>query len=277
MSHNLRLIAKLDIKNYNLVKGIGLEGLRVLGDPKKFIDIYSKEGADEIIYHDVVASLYDRTQMLNLVKRTSNDIFLPITTGGGIKTTKDVRDFLNSGADRIFVNSAFIRNKKFINKVVKSFGSSTVVCSIETQRIHEDYFCFIDFGREETRIKFEDWILYAQDCGVGEFLITSIDSDGKGKGFDLFLADKISKKVKIPFIVNGGFGQLVHFKEVLDVCNPNGIALGSMLHYKYLNSSNIIGEGNNYFLKNRKDFMNFGNFSIKQIKEFLSKISNIRQ
>lgn len=273
---NLRIIPKLDIKNHNLVKGINLEGLRVLGDPKNFIKNYYLTGADEIIYHDVVASLYDRKQILDLVKRTAENTFLPITVGGGIKNIDEISDFLNSGADRIFANSSFIRNKKFIVECVSYFGSSTIVCAIEVLKKDNNYFCYADFGREETKVKLEDWIVEIQDSGVGEIIITSIHSDGKGRGFDLNLAETIQKIIKIPYIVNGGFGELHHFDELLNVCNPSGIALGSMLHYGFLNSPIDSSEGNQTFLKTNQKFMNFGNYTLKDIKTHLSKRDIIR-
>lgn len=273
---NLRIIPKLDIKNYNLVKGISMEGFRVLGDPKKFIENYYINGADEIIYHDTVASLYDRKQLLSLVERTAENTFLPITIGGGIKDIKDINDFLNSGADRVFINSSFVRNKKFIRESINHFGSSTILGSVEVHRENKDYFCYIDFGREETKLKFEDWTLELQDNGISELIITSINQDGKGKGFDLFLAEIVQKIVKVPYIINGGFGELFHFDQLLDVCDPNGIAIGSMLHYGFLNSPIGQEEGNISFLKNKKKFMNFGNYNLSEIKSHLLKRKNVR-
>lgn len=273
---NLRIIPKLDIKNYNLVKGISMEGFRVLGDPKKFIENYYVNGADEIIYHDTVASLYDRKQLLSLVERTAENTFLPITIGGGIKDIKDINDFLNSGADRVFINSSFVRNKKFIRESINHFGSSTILGSVEVHRENKDYFCYIDFGREETKLKFEDWTLELQDNGISELIITSINQDGKGKGFDLLLAEIIQKIVKVPYIINGGFGELFHFDQLLDVCDPNGIAIGSMLHYGFLNSPIGHEEGNISFLKNKKKFMNFGNYNLTEIKNHLLKRKNVR-
>lgn len=273
---NLRIIPKLDIKNYNLVKGISMEGFRVLGDPKKFIENYYINGADEIIYHDTVASLYNRKQLLSLVERTAENTFLPITIGGGIKDIEDIKNFLNSGADRVFINSSFVRNKKFIRESINHFGSSTILGSVEVHRENKDYFCYIDFGREETKLKFEDWTLELQDNGISELIITSIDQDGKGKGFDLFLAEIIQKIVKVPYIINGGFGELFHFDQLLDVCDPNGIALGSMLHYGFLNSPIGNEEGNISFLKNKKKFMNFGNYNLSEIKSHLLKRKNVR-
>ena len=274
---NLRIIPKLDIKNHNLVKGISLEGLRVLGDPKNFIENYYKNGADEIIYHDVVASLYERKQLLNLVGRTAKDTFLPIMVGGGIKNLKEINDFLESGADRVFINSAFIRNKNFVKESINYFGSSTIVCSVEALKKDNDYFCYIDFGREETKINLKDWITEMQDIGISEIIVTSIDQDGKGKGFDLYLAEILQKLLKIPYIVNGGFGALNHFDDLLNTCDPSGIALGSMLHYGFSNNPINSSEGNTSFLKNKKKFMNFGNYSLVDIKKHIMTKKNIRK
>ena len=276
LKKNIRIIPRLDIKGPNLIKGIQLEGLRVIGNPNDFALKYYLDGADEIIYHDIVASLYDRKQILNLVKRTAENIFLPITIGGGIKSVSQILDFLNSGADRDFVNSSFLRNKNFIIETVKYFGSTTIVCGIEVQKKGDEYFCYMDFGREETQINFKDWVSEVQSKGVGEIIITSIDCEGKGRGFDLPLAEIIQKYVKIPFIINGGFGEMVHFNDLLNVCDPAGIALGSILHYGYLNSPVDIYEGNQSFIKNKKKFMNFGNFTVSDIKKYLSKKKNIR-
>ena len=184
MKKNLRIIPKLDIKNYNLVKGVNLEGLRVLGDPKNFIKSYYEDGADEIIYHDVVASLYGRNQLSNLIERTAENIFLPLTVGGGIKTIEDIDIALKSGADRIFSNSAFIRNPNFIDEAVKYYGTSTILSSIEVIKKENEYYCQIDFGREETKVRFLDWIEEVQSRGVGEIMITSINAEGRGKGWN---------------------------------------------------------------------------------------------
>ncbi len=278
MSKNLRIIPKIDIKNFNLVKGVHLEGLRVLGDPKVFIKHYYDSGADEIIYHDVVASLYGRNQLEKLVSRTANNVFLPLTVGGGISSIDGIQNMLASGADRIFANTAFIKNPKLINETVKYFGSSTIVASIETIKKNGDYYCSIDFGREETQLKLDEWLVEIQDRGVGEIIVTSIDQDGTGRGFDLKLAEKISKKIYIPFIINGGFGELSHFDEVLNYCEPSGIAIGSLLHYglKTNNLFSDLEEGNKDFINKNKKYFNFGKINLKKIKNYLKNKAQIR-
>ena len=270
----LRIIPKLDIKNHNLVKGVHLEGLRVLGDPKKYAESYYNDGADEIIYHDVVASLYQRNNISSLIKRTSENVFLPMIAGGGINNISRVEEILRSGADRVFINTGALNNPKFIDKVVDSFGSSTLVVSIEFVKLGKNYVCRKDFGREETNKDLFSWAKEAQDRGAGEIVFTSIDLDGTGKGFDLNLAEKISKHIKIPFILNGGISTIEHINDILNASNPSGIALGSMLHYSRLDgnfSKNQSSEGNVNFLKENKNYKNFGKINIKDIKDSLSK------
>tara|TARA_B100000579_G_C22848206_1_gene865709 strand:- start:1919 stop:2767 length:849 start_codon:yes stop_codon:yes gene_type:complete len=270
----LRIIPKLDIKNHNLVKGVHLEGLRVLGDPKKYAENYYNDGADEIIYHDVVASLYQRNNISSLIKRTSENIFLPMIAGGGINNIGQVEEILRSGADRVFINTGALNNPKFIDEVVDSFGSSTLVVSIEFVKLGNNYICRKDFGREETNKDLFSWAKEAQDRGAGELVFTSIDADGTGKGFDLNVAEKISKHIKIPFILNGGISSIEHINDVLNASSPSGIALGSMLHYSRLDesfSNSKQSEGNINFLKENKNYKNFGKINIKDIKDSLSK------
>ena len=231
----IRIIPKLDIKNENLVKGIHLEGLRALGNPEYFAENYYQNGADELIYHDVVASLYDRTSTLPLIEKTSKKTFVPLIVGGGIKNLKQIEKILKSGADRIFINTAAINNKKFIKNIIKEFGASTLVISVEIIKDKKNYYCRKDFGREETNIEFISWCKYLQDIGVVELIITSIDKDGTGEGFDLDIAEKLQRYIEIDYILNGGFSKLDHFLDVLNICKPSGFAIGSALHYNVLN------------------------------------------
>ncbi len=271
---NIRIIPKLDIKNENLVKGVNLEGLRSLGDPKSFAETYYSEGADELIYHDVVASLYERNSAPELIKKTSSNIFLPMLAGGGINSLKEVERVLNSGADRIFINTAAINNKKFVDEIIKFFGSSTLVVSIEIIKKDNSYFCRKDFGREQTNLELSDWCKKIQDKGVVEIMVTSIDRDGTGIGFDLDIVKILKKNVKIPYILNGGFSKLKHFDEVLKIDTPSGFAIGSMFHYNQFKknySKKNTSDGNFEFAKKNLGYNNFKPISIKQIKEHLTK------
>ena len=269
----IRIIPKLDIKNENLVKGVHLEGLRALGDPEYFAENYYKNGADELIYHDVVASLYDRNSTLPLIKKTSKKTFVPLIVGGGIKNLKQIEQILKSGADRIFINSAAINNKKFIKKIISEFGASTLVISLEVVKKNKFYFCRKDFGREETNLELIKWCKLLQDMGVVELIVTSIDKDGTGEGFDLNIAEKLEKNVQVDYILNGGFSKLKHFLDALNVCKPSGFAIGSALHYSVLNHKINLKklDGNFEFLKTKKKFKDFSKISIKDIKNFLKK------
>ena len=271
---NLRIIPKLDIKNENLVKGVNLEGLRSLGNPKKFAEIYYSEGADELIYHDVVASLYERNNTPEFIEKTSENIFLPMLVGGGIKNLKEVERILKSGADRIFINTAAINNPRFIDNIIKFFGASTLVVSVEVVKRDKKFFCRKDFGREQTNLILDDWCKKIQDKGVAEIIVTSIDQDGTGEGFDLDIVKILKKHVHIPYILNGGFSKLKHFEDVLNLDIPSGFAIGSVFHYnqlKKISDKNDYSDGNFEFIKKQSNYNNFKPLSIKKIKKFLIK------
>jgi cyclase len=272
---SIRIIPKLDIKGPNLVKGVNLEGLRALGSPRNFIEHYYNNGADELICHDVVASLYMRNNLDSIIRETSKNIFLPIIVGGGIRNINDIEHLLKSGADRIFFNTAAIKRPSLIKKASKYFGSSTILVSIECIEREKEYFCLVDFGRQLTKIKVTDWIDIVQSNGAGEIIITSVNKEGTGTGFDLNLFEKISKKIKIPLIVNGGFGRLSHIKDLLNYCCPSGIAIGSALHYSSMlniKKKEDLDEGNFEFIRNSKNFLNFKNISIKKIKSYTNNL-----
>ena len=209
----MRIIPKLDIKGSNLVKGVNLEGLRVLGDPKSFINYYFKNGADEFIFHDIVASLYLRNQLASLVEETSKNIFIPIIVGGGVRNLKDIEKLLKSGADRIFINTSALDNKKFLKDACRYFGSSTIVVSIEAVEINNKFFCTKDYGRELTNKEVGGWIKEVEDLGVLEVLITSVNNEGTGKGFNLKLAEVVRNNTTICYIFNGGFKEIKHIKD----------------------------------------------------------------
>tara|TARA_B100001059_G_scaffold236132_1_gene284909 strand:+ start:18885 stop:19724 length:840 start_codon:yes stop_codon:yes gene_type:complete len=267
----LRIIPRLDIKGPNLVKGIHLEGLRVLGNPSRFAKFYYENGADELIFVDVVASLYQRNSLTEIIKNTANDIFIPLTVGGGIRTINDIKNVLRAGADKVAINTAAINNPEFIKIAAREFGSSTIVISVEVIRhSNGDYYCFTNNGREITGINAFEWIKKVQDFGAGEILLTSIDKEGTKKGLDLELINSISKITEIPLIVHGGIGRLEDLEEGFKF-NIDAIALSSVLHYNFIDNNNFsldVKEGNIEFLKK-----NLGNkkneISIDSIKKFL--------
>ena len=228
----MRLIAKLDIKGPNLIKGVCLEGLKVLGDPNEFAKKYYNEGADELIFMDVVASLYNRNSLHEIIKLASRDIFVPFTVGGGIRSIDDALRIFDSGADQVAINTGAVRNPKLINELSKRFGAQAIVLSVEAKKISPDFWePYIESGREKTDLNFKNWIKKGEDLGAGELLITSVDRDGTCKGFDNDLLKVATETVNIPVISSGGFGSL----KDLEVASTNGadaIAIAHSLHYK---------------------------------------------
>ena len=276
--NNKRIIPRLDIKGPNLVKGIHLEGLRVLGKPENFAKFYYEQGADEIIYQDVVASLYQRNSLKNIISRTAQNIFIPITVAGGIRSLNDINDVLRAGADKVCINSAGIRNPDFIRQASKEFGSSTIVIAIEVCRDkNNSYKAYTDNGREETGLDALEWAKKVQDLGAGEILVTSIDKEGTGEGFEIDLYSKLKKFIKIPIIAHGGAKNSNCISKLFKKTDVDAACLASTLHYNLLNKQlnleyDLEEEGNTNFISNvNKNFKNFGNESLEQIKKNLKK------
>ena len=183
--NNKRIIPRLDIKGPNLVKGIHLEGLRVLGKPEDFAKLYYDQGADELIYQDTVASLYKRNSLSEIISRTLEDVFIPITVGGGIRSLADINKVLRAGADKVCINTSAIENPEFITEASREFGSSTIVVAIEVCfQKDQKYLAFTDNGREYTGVDALEWAKKVEQLGAGEILLTSIDNEGTRKGFD---------------------------------------------------------------------------------------------
>lgn len=240
MTINTRIIARLDIKGPNLIKGIQLEGLRKIGDPNVFARDYYEQGADEIIYMDIVASLYERSNLLNIVKRTTQDVFIPITVGGGIRSVDDAREVLRAGADKVAVNTAAIKDPRLIGKLSAKFGSQCVVLSIEAKRIGPgSWEAYYDNGREKTGMDAVEWARSSVRFGAGEILLTSVDKEGGQKGFDCELVRAVSRAVPIPVIASGGMGTTADFNEVVRSGYADAVAVASLLHYKKLTISKI--------------------------------------
>ena len=276
-----RIIARLDIKGPNLVKGIHLEGLRVLGSPYEFAKKYVEDGADELFYQDVVASLYGRNSILDFIKETAKIISIPLTVGGGIRKINDINDVLKAGADKVAINTAAIKNPSIIKEASRIFGSSTIVASIETIKNKEgEYLAYTDNGREHTGINIVEWSKQLEELGVGEIVITSIDQEGTGNGFDVTLLKKIRSIVSIPVIAHGGFGNYNHIIKAITEGGANGVALSSMIHYGALFNNefinNEIAEGNRSFVSNLRQYKSFGAMNIRKIKNDLKDQVNIR-
>ena len=228
----VRLIARLDIKGVNLIKGIHLEGLRVVGDPQIHAAKYYQDGADEIIYMDTVASLYGRNNLVEVVSRATEHVFVPITVGGGIRSVEDARTLLRAGADKVAINTAAIKEPKLISQLSDVWGSSTIVLSIEAKKTgHNKWEAYTDNGRERTGLDVAQWAETGAKLGAGEIFVTSVDQEGTRKGFDCELVAEITKRVEIPVIASGGFGSLDHLSQLVKTAKPTGVAIADSLHY----------------------------------------------
>ena len=231
-----RIIPRLDIKGPNIVKGIHLEGLRVLGKPEEFADYYYNNNADELLYVDVVASLYQRNSLSEIINRAAKKIFIPLTVAGGIRSMEDINTVLRCGADKVALNTAAIKNPDLVKKAAFEFGSSTITVAIETIRQQNNvYLAYTDNGREYTGIEVLTWAKRIEELGAGEILLTSIDKDGTGNGFDIDLIRQVTNEVTIPVIACGGAGTLEHIQQVFIKGKADSIALASILHYNTIN------------------------------------------
>jgi imidazole glycerol-phosphate synthase subunit HisF len=246
---SIRLIPRLDIKGVNLIKGIHLEGLRVIGDPQSFARKYYQQGADELIYMDVVASLYGRNSLKELVSRTAQDVFIPLTVGGGVRSVEDVRELLRAGADKVAINTAAVRHPKLISEIAEVFGSQCVVLSIEAKKIGVNKWeVFTDNGREKTGLDVMQWVKQASLLGAGEILLTSVDQEGTRKGFDVDLVRAVSDVSSLPLIASGGMGSVEHLVDVCKKGHADAVAIADMFHYSRMVISDLKKELNNFGL-----------------------------
>ena len=251
----LRLIARLDIKGANLIKGIHLEGLRVVGDPQIHAAKYYQDGADEIIYMDTVASLYGRNNLVDVVSRATEHVFVPITVGGGIRSVEDARTLLRAGADKVAINTAAIKEPKLISQLSDVWGSSTIVLSIEAKKTGDNKWeAYTDNGRERTGLDVAQWAETGAKLGAGEIFVTSVDQEGTRKGFDCELVAEITKRVEIPVIASGGFGSLDHLSQLVKTAKPTGVAIADSLHYNRYSFDQI----RSFCLANGISTRNFG-------------------
>jgi cyclase len=237
---NVRLIARLDIKAPNLIKGVHLEGLRKIGDPQQHARAYYAGGADEIIYMDIVASLYNRNSLSDIVRYTAEHVFIPITVGGGIRSLDDVEKALRCGADKVAINTAAVARPELLREVAKRFGSQCMVLSIEAKRAAGcKWEAYTDNGREHTGLDVVEWAKRAVDLGAGEILLTSVDQEGTRKGFDIELTRAVSDAVGVPVIASGGMGALAHLIAVVREGHADAVAMADMLHYKRCSLADI--------------------------------------
>ena len=235
-----RIIARLDIKGANLIKGIHLEGLRVIGNPNEYATQYYEEGIDEILYMDIVASLYNRNNLEDVIVKASENIFIPLTVGGGIRSVADARKILSSGADKIALNTAAIKKKELISDMANAFGAQCVVLSIEAKNISPGkWLAFYDNGREQTEIDVVEWAQKSVDLGAGEILLTSIDREGTKKGFDQDLLRAVTDNVNVPVIISGGYGKVSDITQAVNHNGASAVAIADSFHYKRTNVTDL--------------------------------------
>jgi len=229
----IRVIPRLDIKGPNVVKGIHLEGLRVVGNPAEFAKRYYEQGADEILYIDIVASLYERNSLVELIKETnSKGVFVPLTVGGGIRSLNDIKEILRAGADKVAINTAAIKNPSLIAQAAKRFGSQCIVGAIDAKyRGDAGWEAYFDNGRERTGLDAIEWAKKMAELGVGEMMVTSIDREGTGAGFELGLVKRMVEVVDVPVIAGGGAGDPGHITECFRETGCQAVSVASILHY----------------------------------------------
>ena len=233
MAGSFRLIARLEVKNEFLVKGIQMEGLRKLGDPQSFARAYYRAGIDEIIYLDIVASLYDRNNLSGIVRQAARDVFVPLTVGGGLRSVQDVREILQQGADKAAINTAAIKDPDLITRVARAYGSQCMVLSIQAKRRRDGpgWEAYYDNGREHSGLDVVEWAKRGEALGAGEILLTSVDSEGLGRGMDEELIRAVTQAVRVPVIAAGGAGSA---QDLIGAARSGAAAaaVSSLLHYK---------------------------------------------
>jgi len=247
----VRIIPCLDVKEGNVVKGIHFENLRFAGDPVEHARFYSNEGADELVFLDISATIEGRKTMIDVVKKVAEVVFIPLTVGGGIKSIQDIENLLKAGADKVSINTAAVKNPSLIKEGAKKFGSQCIVVAIDGKRKGDSWEVYIESGKTPTGLDVIEWAKKVEDLGAGEILLTSIDMDGTQQGYDIELTRKVSENINIPVIASGGAGKLEHLYEVIVEGKASAVLLASVLHYR--------------------------KFTIQQIKDFLkNKGINVR-
>jgi len=231
VKHPARIIARLDVKGPNVVKGIQMEGLRIVGEPNTLARKYYEQGADELIFMDIVASLYGRNRILSVIENAAKDVFIPITVGGGIRSIDDITAVLRSGADKVAINTAAIADPEMLRRASEAFGSQCIVLSVEAKAQNDgSWECYTDNGRERTGRDAVDWAEEAEALGVGEILVTSVDRDGMRSGFDVPLCRAIRDRVRIPVIAASGAGGSDHVSSLLTETSIDAVCCGAIFH-----------------------------------------------
>jgi cyclase len=253
-----------------------MEGLRVLGKPETFALHYYEQGIDELIYQDIVASLYQRNSLLEHITRIAEKIFIPLTVGGGLRTREDIQKVLRAGADKVSINTAAINSPDFINRSSEMFGSSTIVAAIECIRQADgSYLAYTDNGRERTGIEVLSWAAELENRGAGEILLTSIDKEGTGSGFNIELVKMVSSRVRIPVIAHGGASTNEHIAQVIKEGLSDAVAASSMFHYGLINNSMEVDyhkeEGNVSYLQRHQRNQVFEGVDVSSLKTYLGQ------
>jgi imidazole glycerol-phosphate synthase subunit HisF len=226
-----RIIPCLDIRNGRTVKGVNFIGLKDAGDPVELAKRYEEQGADELVFLDITATVEERNTFIPLVERISSEINIPFTVGGGIRCIDDVRTLLNAGADKVSVNSFAVKHPEVITTLSNQFGSQCIVVAIDTRVIDNMWMVYIDGGRTQTGIEVNNWALMAEKAGAGEILLTSMDHDGTKKGFAIELLNEICGKVNVPVIASGGAGKMEHFSELFEKTECTAALAAGIFHY----------------------------------------------
>ena len=225
-----RIIPCLDVKDGEVVKGVNFVNLTSEGNPVELAEKYSKEGADELVFLDITATLESRNNVVDLVKEVAKKVFIPFTVGGGVRSVKDISELLNAGADKVSINSAALKNPKLLNDASNRFGSQCIVLAVDVKRTGSSWNVFSHGGSRSLDINAIEWIKEAEDRGVGEILLTSMDADGTQAGVDLEITRMISDMVSIPVIASGGVGTLNHFKDAFNIGKADAVLAASVFH-----------------------------------------------
>ena len=236
----VRIIAKLDVKPPFVVKPVHFEGLRKVGTPSELAKKYYEQGADEVIYIDIVSSLYQRGMVFNEIEKTANELYIPFGVGGAVRSVNDFSKLFHIGADKATINTYAVQeDSNIINESAEIFGSQAVVVNIEAKKQGDSWECYTDCGRVQSGRDVLEWVQEVEQRGAGEILLQSVDKDGRKNGFDLELCKKVVSSVNIPVVVASGAGRIEDIKEVIEYANPSGVAIASLLHYDNITISEI--------------------------------------
>ena len=230
-----RIIPCLDVRDGKVVKGVNFVGIREVGDPVECAMEYDRQGADEICFLDITATYEGRRTMVDVVRKTAEHVFVPLTVGGGIRSVEDFREILRAGADKVSVNSAAVKNPELISQAAEIFGSQCVVAAIDAKRDEKGNFkVVVHGGRKDTGLDAVEWAKRCQELGAGEILLTSMDTDGCREGFDLELLRAVCSVVSVPVIASGGCGRLEHFSQVFEETGADAALAASLFHFREL-------------------------------------------